>query len=187
MRPLILCRERLDRIRCVVERLGGAATIRDLWRSYGIREWEVQQAAELGCLTVTTRKPLVGRPSRVVEFCGLINAKMPPSRWSIEREISIRHWWFALRSVTQSVKRGMRRWGFPATVSAYVNTYHPRSRNGAYASTSRLLKRSDVRVARQWFYAQSGGELPVGEVMPRTVSGIRLRLRELGSWRADYC
>jgi hypothetical protein len=187
MRPLILCRERLDRIQRVLKRLGGKASMRDLWRSYAIREWEIEQAAELGWLTITIRKPRVGRPSRIVEFRGLHNAKFPPPRWSIEKEISIRHWWFALRSVCQSVKHGMRRWGFPPTVWAYVETYHPRSRNGAHASTWRLLRCPDVRSARQWFYAQSGRELPPGEEMPRTARGIRDRLRELGSWRADYC
>ncbi len=186
MRPLILCRERLGRIRRVLERYGGTATMRDLWRSHTIYAWEIEQAAELGWLTITPRKPRIGRPSRVVEFCGLTNAKFPAPRWSMEKEISIRHWWFALRSVGESVKHGMRRWGLPGIVSAYINTYHPRSRNGAYASTSRLLKRPDVRAARQWFYAQCGKELPPGEEMPRTASGIQKRLRELGNRRADY-
>lgn len=187
MQPSILCRERLGRIRRVLERCGGTATMRDLWRSHTIYDWEIEQAAELGWLTITTRKPRVGRPSRVVQFCGLRDAKFPPGRRSMEREISHRHWRFALRSVTETVKRGMRSFGLPGIVSAYINTYHPRSRNGAYASTSRLLKRPDVRAARQWFYALSGCELPPGETMPTTASGIRARLRELGSWRANHC
>ncbi len=187
MRPLILCLERLDRFRHVLGRRGGAASIRDLWRSDGIRTWEIEQAANLGWLTIHTRKPRTGRPSRVVEFCGQENAKVPPPRLSIEREISIRHWWFALRSVTQSVKNGMPHYGLPGIVAAYVATYRPQSRHGAYASTSRLLKRPDVRAARQWFYARSGGELSHDERMPDTASGIRKRLREIGSWRADHC
>ena len=189
MRPLTLCRERLDRIRRVLERCGGTATMRDLWRSHTIYDWEVEQAAELGWLTITTRKPRVGRPSRVVGFCGGDNAKFPAPRWSIESEISIRHWWFALRSVTETVKHGTRAFGFglPGNVSAYVNTYHPRSRNGAHASTSRLLKRRDVRAAGQWFYAEACHELPPREPMPSTAGGIRARLRELGSWRAAHC
>jgi hypothetical protein len=187
MRPLVLCFERLQRIRHLLKHCGGAATMRDLWRSHEVFDWEVQQAAELGWVTITTRKPRVGRPSRVVEFCGGQNAKFPERRCWIEREISIRHWWFALRSVGQSVKYGMRRWGFPGVVSAYINTYHPRSRNGAYASTSRLLRHPDVRAARQWFYAKSGRELPFGEKMPSTASGIRKRLRELGNRRASQC
>lgn len=154
MRPLILCRERLDRIARILKRRGGAVTIRDLWRSYGIRDWEVQQAVELGWLKITIRKPRVGRPSQLVEFCGLINAKFPSPRRSLEKEISGRHWLFALRSVTQAVKYGSSFCGFgiPGIVSAYANTYKPRSWNGAYASASRLLKRRDVRAARQWFY-----------------------------------
>ena len=188
MRPLILCRERLGRIRRVLTQLGGSASMRDLWRSYAIYDWEIEQAAEMGWVTITNRKPRVGRPSRVVEFCGLQNAKIPLPRWCMEKEISIRHWWFALRSVTEAVKHGARlgRLVLPGIVSAYVNTYHPRSRNGAYASASRLLKRRDVRAAQQWFCAECH-ELPRGEPMPRTASGIQKRLRELGNWRADYC
>ena len=186
MRPLILCRERLGRIRRVLEQCGGTATVRELWRSHTISAWEIEQAAAMGWFKVSIRKPRVGRPSRVVEFCGLINVKFPDPRWCIEKEISIRHWWFAWRSVHESVKHGMRRWGLPGIFFAYLKTYHPRSRNGAYASASRLLKRADVRAARQWFYAQSSGELPPGETMPTTASGIRMRLRELGSRRADY-
>ena len=74
MRPLILCRERLGRIRRVLERYGGTATMRDLWRSHTIYDWEIEQAAEMGWFKISTRKPRVGRPSRVVEFCGLTNA-----------------------------------------------------------------------------------------------------------------
>ena len=186
MRPSILCRERLGRIRRVLDRCGGTATVRELWRSHTIWVWEIEQAAELGWIKISTRKPRTGRPSRAVEFCAMENAEMPPARCCIEKEISNRHWWFAMRSVTQAVKHGMRRVGLPGIVSAYIKTYHPRSRNGASASASRLLKRADVRAARQWFYAQSGGELPRGETMPRTASDIRTRLRELGNRRTDY-
>lgn len=186
MRPLILCRERLDRIRRVLERCGGTATMRDLGRSHTIYGWEIEQAAAMGWFKISTLKPRTGRHSRVVESCAMENAEMPPSRCCIEKEISNRHWWFALRSVTQAVKHGMRRVGLPGIVSAYIKTYHPRSRNGASASASRLLKRPDVRAARQWFCAQSNRELPPGETMPTTASGIRTRLRELGNRRADY-
>ena len=188
MKPLILCRERLDRIRRVLKHRGGIATMRDLGRSHTIYDWEIEQAAELGWVTINIRKSRVGRPSRAVEFCGLTNAKYPERRCWIEQEISFRHWCFALRSVTGAVKHGRRcaGFGFPAIVSAYINTYHPRRWNGAYASTNRLLKRTDVRAARQWFYAQSRGEIPRDETMPRTASGIRKRLRKIGSWRANY-
>ena len=67
---MILCRESLGRIRRVLERCGGTATMRDLWRSHTICDWEIEQAAELGWLTISTRKPRVGCPSSVVEFCG---------------------------------------------------------------------------------------------------------------------
>ena len=187
MRPLILCRERLDRICRILARCGGTATVRTLRTAPAIRDWEIEQATKLGWLTITIRKPRVGRPSRVAEFRMLTNAKFPEPRWRIEKEISIRHLLFALRSVTQAVKHGSNFCGvgIPGIVSAYVSIYKPRSRNGAYASTSRLLKRRDVWAARQWFYAQSSGEVPHDATMPRTVSGIKMRLRELGNWRAD--
>ena len=126
MKPLILSRERLDRIRRVLEHRGGIATMRALRRSHTVYDWEIEQAAELGWVTINIRKPRVGHPSRVVEFCGLTNAKYPERRCWMEKEISVRHWWFALRSVTEAVKPGTRcfGFGFPGIVSAYINTYH---------------------------------------------------------------
>jgi len=186
MRPAILCRERLERIQRVLKRLGGVASVRDLARSHSIYGWEIEQAAQLGWLTFSIRRPRVGRPARMVEFRGLTNADFPPPRWSIEKAIRPRHCLFALHSVAKSVRRGRRSLGMPGRVSAYVSIYRPRSRRGARTSTSRLLKRRDVRAAQQWFYAQSGRELPLDERMPDTASGIRRRLRELGNRRADY-
>jgi hypothetical protein len=75
----------------------------------------------------------------------------------------------------------------PGFVEAYLWTYgNARSRAGARASTSRLMKRRDVRAAMQWFYAQLSHEIPADELMPDTVSRIRNRLAELGNWRARF-
>ena len=163
--------------------MGGTATLRDLGRSYVIQSWEVEQAAALGWVAITERKPRSGRPSRMATLCELENAKLPPLRRFIEREISYRHQAFALASVCVTVHRGSKFIGMPGTVAAYLEVYRPRSRAGAAASCSRLLKRRDIRALRAWFYAQANYEIPRSEPMPRTASGILRRLKELGSWR----
>jgi hypothetical protein len=56
-------------------------------------------------------------------------------------------------------------------------------RHAAYACASRLLKRPDVQAARQWYYAQSNGEIP-RLPMPPTMSGILEVLQAFGSGRA---
>ena len=178
MRPLILSLERLDRIRDALSRYGGTASVRDLHRSYGIWAWEVEQAAQLGWLTIWTRKPRVGRPSVIAKVSRKENAKLPEPRSQIEGAISTRHFNFALRSVG-AFHRGMQSIGIPPIVSAYMAVYSPRSRQGASASASRLLRRPDVQAARQWFYAMIRGEIPTHERMPETASGIWERLRSL--------
>jgi hypothetical protein len=188
MRPAILCHERWERIEKVLGNLGGKAAIRELERSYGIRGWEVEQSAELGWLTITAHKPRVGRPSRIVEFRDYSNASvpaLPPFRDMIEKEISTRHSLFALECAG-CIRRGSRLFGMgcPPLVEAYVRVYRPRSRRGARASVSRLLRHPDVRALRQWHFAVINQEISLCEATPRTASGIWQRLREVGSWRA---
>lgn len=48
MRPLILCRERLNRLLEILDRNGGSASVRDLSRSCRVYAWEIEQAAEFG-------------------------------------------------------------------------------------------------------------------------------------------
>lgn len=176
VRPFILCLERLDCIRDALARRGGTASVRDLHRSHGIWKWEIAQAAQLGWLTIWTHKPRVGRPSRMARVSREENAKLPEPRSQIEGAISTRHFHFALRSVQAAVRRGMPSLGIPPIVSAYMAVYNPRSRRGASASVSRLLRRPDVQAARQWFYAMNRGEISTNERMPETASGIRERL-----------
>lgn len=100
-----------------------------------------------------------------------------------DKPISIRHELFAMRSVLQACRRGSRFIFYtPPLVWAYKQVYaSARSRAGARASTSRLLKREDVRAVRRWYYAKVNGEIPRGEDMPRTPRLIDQRLREAGS------
>lgn len=186
MKPLILCRERWERIESVLGKHGGKASLRDLERSYGIRPWEVEQSVELGWLTITTLKPRVGRPSRVAEFRDYTNASVPALpqwRCMIENEISFTHRAFAIECM-DCLPHGRRDIGCPPFVEAYLRVYRPRSRRGARASVSRLLRHPDVRAMRQWHFAQINREISIFERMPDTASGIWQRLREVGSWRA---
>jgi hypothetical protein len=45
MHPSILCRERLERIQRILNRVGGSLTVREFQRTYSVHEWEVEQAA----------------------------------------------------------------------------------------------------------------------------------------------
>ena len=163
MRQLTLCRERLARIQRVLNKNAGALTVRDFVRSFSVWEWELEQAAALGWIQIETKKPHTGRPSRIVRTVSQSHpAKLPPWRCQIEKEISTRHWLFALKSIG-CIKGGRNFiWRFPPLVDAYQRAF-PRAqkRRAATASMSRLLHHPDVKAAR----------------------AIWQRLRELGSWR----
>lgn len=180
MRPLILCREHLYRILKILDRHQGTVSIRDLGRTYRIWEWQVEQAAELGWVRILTRQPRVGRPSRFAQKLSKTEAaKLPPFRRNIPGCISIRHARFASESV--DVMPGGGRFGFKVStlVRAYLRAFpEARSRAGAGASATRLMKRRDVRFARYWFQRTSG--MRTYEPMPRSVDAIIARLRELG-------
>lgn len=192
MHPLKLCRERLARIQRVLNKNGGALTVRDFARSFGVWEWEIEQAAALGWIQIETRKPRTGRPSRVVRLVSKPDtAKLPPYRWQIEKPISHRHFSFAVASL-KSFKRGRPSYasafglgGWGCRTDAYQNVYKAaRSRAGARASVSRLIRHPDVRAARAWFYAKVRREISMDEPMPDTARAIWQRLSELGNGRA---
>ena len=186
MRSSILCRERLDRIQQILARNTGALPVREFARTFSVWEWEVEQAAALGWVKIETRKPRTGRPSRIATIVSKPQAaKLPPYRWQIEKPISFRHQLFAMHS-TCAVKRGSRKLvHLPAITDVYQSVFkRATKRRAATASASRLMRRSDVRAARAWYYARFDGDAPRSEPMPDTVNGIWQRLRELGSWRA---
>jgi hypothetical protein len=183
MPPYTLCRERLARIQCIMLRHRGALSVRDFARSFGVWEWELEQAAALGWLEIKARKPRTGRPSRIAVLASPFpSAKLPPCRAEIESPINTRHFLFALKSI-QCAKRGQR--GFmpmPPMVDAYLQAFpRARKRRAAMASVSRLLRHPDVRAARAWFYAQVRQEIPRGEDMPRTASAIWQALSQQGA------
>jgi hypothetical protein len=178
MKPLTLCRERLNRLLLVLARQGGTETLRQLERRFRIWRWEVEQTADLGWLEIETLKPRTGRPSQIVRVSKNPSAKLPPWRRQIEKEICIRHWWFALRSTHQAIKGGSNWfWRIPPYVDAYQRTYRKASsRAGARASMSRLLHHPDVKAARAWWYAKINNRIPQEEDMPATASAIWRRL-----------
>jgi hypothetical protein len=187
MRPLTLCRERLNRILSILERNDGALTVREFARTFSVWEWEIEQAAALGWLKIETRKPRTGRPSRIATIVSKPQAaKLPPYRWQIEKQISIRHWNFAFHSAYSAIKGGSSFiWRIPPYTDAYQQAFPAaRNRRAAAASMSRLLRHPHVRAARAWFYSKISHEISKDEPMPDTASGIWQRLRELGSWRA---
>jgi hypothetical protein len=179
MRLNLLCRERLQRLLSVLDRNGGSASFRDLWRSHRVWDWEIEQAAELGWVRILTRQPRIGRPSRCAQKLSETHvAKLPPFRRSIPRCISFRHERFAWETL-DIMPGGCLGFKISTLVRAYVRTFPgASSRGGAAASATRLMKRRDVRVARYWFQRTSGMRLH--EPMPRSVDGIITRLRELG-------
>jgi hypothetical protein len=187
MRPFILCRERLDRILSILDRNAGALTVREFDRTYSVRRWEIDQAAALGWIAFEIRKPRTGRPSRIATIVSKPQAaKLPPYRWQIEKQISIRHWNFAFHSAYSAIKGGSSFiWRIPPYTDAYQQAFPAaRNRRAAAASMSRLLRHPHVRAARAWFYSKISHEISKDEPMPDTASGIWQRLRELGSWRA---
>lgn len=186
---MILCAERLARIQRVLNLNGGEVASRTLTRSYHIWPWEIEQAAALGWLEIITRKPHTGRPSRIVrEVSQSRSAKLPPYRWQLEKPIRYAHALFAM--LTTHAMHGGSRWlaargfGLPCTTDVYQSVF-PRAlkRNAAAASASRLRRSPEVKAARAWHYARFDGDVPRGEAMPRTVTAIVQRLREVGSWR----
>lgn len=176
----ILCLERLERIRLVLGKLGGAATLRDLRRSWAIHGWEVKEAERLGWVRVFNRKPQGrGRPATLAELRPIENVSFPICRRNIERGMLFRHEAFARMSVLECVSRGCRDLGMPGIVQAYRRIYRCKSLKGASVSTARLLRRPDVQAVRQWYFAKINHRIPVCEVQPRTASGIHARLAGL--------
>lgn len=194
MRPPKLCLERLQRIFRVLDRHDGELSVRDFNRSFGVWEWELQQATVLGWVRIEMRKPRTGRPSRVViretDVSKTQSAKLPSSRWMIRllnpKEISIRQELFALHSISVVPSGGWFGFSLCSLVRAYQTVFpNARSYAGARASASRLRKHPNVGAARAWFFSKRGVEIPRHLPMPDTAKGIVQCLREHGSWRVQ--
>lgn len=179
MRPLILCRERLLRILSILDRKGGEVSVRDLYRTFGIFEWEVMQAEALGWLTITTVKPTTGRPAVIAKkVSNPVAAKLPPPRWDIPSDISFRHWNFVFAYLST--------WPPCNATAAYLASFHnARTKAGARASASRLLKHPDIKAALAWIRACSDGDFPASEKTTHPTSAAEMRriFVQMGYWR----
>lgn len=182
----MLSRERLDRLRRVLDRQGGAETARQLTRRFAIFPTEIDAAEALGWVEIETRKPRTGRPSRIVRLSESQAAKLPPWRSHIPRQMKHRHWRFAFVSVNQGVPGGLRRYNVPPLVEVYRVLFPAaKSEAGAAASCSRLLRHPHVFAARQYCYARACGEIPRDGNHPSTASEVWEILRRHKSWRAE--
>lgn len=182
MRPLTLCRERLNRIHAILSRYPLGLSVREFARTFSVWAWELEQADELGFVQIVTRKPRTGRPARIVEkVSNTPPAKLPPWRVEIAPRIRYRQESFAFWSVY--LDNGFKP---PVRANAYQRAFATaRSYAGAAASASRLMRCRDVQAARAWHYARLSHEVP-DEPMPPTRQGIKTRLIECGSWRARW-
>jgi len=181
-----LSRERLDRIFHILEQQGGEESIRSLHRNFSIARSEIKEAEILGWISTGKKKPKTGRPAIVARLSRNQPAKLPPFRKDLQRRIKYNHEKFARLTVYTSIKGGSKDMGFPGYVGAYQRTYpKAKSKNGAYASCSRLLRHPHVFAARQWYYATSNGEIP-NLPCPSFESEIWKKLESFGSWRAKY-
>jgi hypothetical protein len=189
---LRLCRERLERIQRILEQAGGEpVSLRQFTRQFNVCKWEVEQAAEMGWVEITIRKPATGRPSPLVslrEHSETLSAKRPPPRRFVGKMISCRHFNFALESINARKRGGGYIFHMQTFTDAYFKTFPAsRKRHATTSSMSRLLKHPGVKAARAWFYAQLNLEIPFHERMPWTAAEIRQRLDKAGCRFAGRC
>ena len=182
----ILTRESLSTINRAIKRGGGSVSVRFLLRNYYVRRWQVDAAVEEGFITFETRKPLTGRPSLMVREVSRSNLpKLPHSRSTLEDCISSRHWKFATWYVLGECGPGLFSFKRRAYV-AYQRVFpSARSKTGAKASASRLLRKPHVQAAVQWKFADYfDPETDCKDLHPQTATEIWDTLHALGSWRA---
>lgn len=153
--------KRLDRILHVLRRLGGCASMRDLQRSHGIWSWELEEAQDLGWLTIHRRKNRRGRISKLVEIISNSQSAIcPPSRDALNRIIRHRHRSFAFYSVTPVTGVTLFSLRLHFGTEAYLLAYPScKSRAAAAVGASRLMKRMDVQLMRRWLFCEADGRL----------------------------
>lgn len=160
---------------------GQGITLRNLLRCHWMFRHEVEEAAELGFVTLTKRQPHTGRPPTVVALS--VNkpcaTKLPPFSWQLGNQISFRHWRFALETLAIGPKRNCIGWGIQSKVTAYRKVYRRAKYSSARAGACRLMKHPDVMACRRWYYARINNVVPASESMPRTAAAIYARLDEL--------
>jgi hypothetical protein len=100
-------------------------------RSRLIFQWELEQAAELGWIRIFFREspPWPRRPHGRAFRAN--RHRLPPPRGCIEKEISLKHEVFAMRSVFECVPQGMKFYHLrmPPIYVAYLRTYPKANRS----------------------------------------------------------
>ncbi len=188
MKPNILTRESLRIIEAAIDKHGGIVSVRFLERNHYIYWRVVEEAVVGGYLAYQTRKPRTGRPSLCVrKVSKSYPTKLPLFRRSLEDCISISHWRFASNYVLGECGSGLFSFKRRAYV-AYQRTFpSARSKAGAKASASRLLRKPRIQAAIQWKFASYfDREIDCKGLYPQTATEIWDTLRALGSFRAKW-
>lgn len=208
--PPPLTRDRLAIIIRALQRRGGEMKHRDLNRFNGIKWWEIEQAAEKGFIITEKRKPHTGRPSEWAILNGRPTAtrpfweprkdsegnpvsrnyptKLPPAPNHSDRRINPREWKFAFWYVYGEFEPSAGPFGFRRRAGvAYMKSFpNCKSKKGARASASRLLKRQQARAAIAWEFAKLDRCPNLWRFFPERPSEIWNTLHRLGSDRAAW-
>lgn len=173
MKPSTLCLERLRRIQGILRSREGQVSIREFQRTFGVQRWEILQAVDLGWLELWWYKPPVGRTSLTVrEVSNPVTAKLPPTRDRLMPELTSRHYAFIMEA-TLCLRWGRCRYGLRGCMTdAYQLVYSAKSRRGASASVTRLLKRMDIQAGLEWAKAQSRGKIDRSKALPGSLFEI---------------
>ena len=163
MQP-ILTLERIFRLQRVLDRYGGTAKQRLLMKNHGFQIWEIAEAVKYEWVTVSKIPASGGRSGRPSFFVSRVSkscpTKCPPTRGQLPKRIPIRHFYFAMHSLSY-VKNADGILQRKNLGQAYLAAFPAaRSLVGAKASASRLLRRPSIKMLRQYFQAYSTREIP---------------------------
>jgi len=186
MKPNVLTRERLKSIEDAIDKHGGSVSVRFLQWNHCIYFQVVEKAVAEGYIAFETRKPRTGRPSLCVRKVSKSNpTKLPHLRSTLENCISFRHWDFAFYYALGEFGPGLfsfKRRAYVAYQRAFPSA---RSKAGAKASASRLLRKPHIQAAIQWTFAKfCDPETDCKVHNPQTATEIWDALHAMGSWRA---
>jgi hypothetical protein len=156
-------------------------------RNHGLHRSVIEEAIESGFLTLESHQGPRGRPSQILRKVSKCHpTKGPLGHSTLDTLISFRHWDFAFNYAMGEIGPGMFSFKRRAWV-AYKKAYRSvRSEAGARASSSRLLRKPQVRAAIAWTFAKYCDHLyhPGGE--PQTPSEIWAILFKAKSFRTHW-
>ncbi len=151
-------REDADRITRVLSRQGGASTLRDLHRRHRIWSRAVDAAERAGIVAIETRRPRIGRPSRIARLTLDVGNIYPPAEFptrssrplslSVREELFLAQYWLKGGYRFNRFQRGSHSAG-----DAYQRVFgrdRHMSRNTARSAGGRLARRPWIDAA--WRY-----------------------------------